>query len=123
MVLCHYCQLFEPDMLTCDGHVVGVPAAKPRTPVPLTRDQLNGRGWTWGDWVAWTLFNLSVMGCLVLGYAAMFVIPPSRYPDLWPVVISAYSAGHFGIFCLYFNYYQLMYHISLSAVNDNKKKN
>lgn len=123
MVLCHYCQLFEPDMLASDGHVVGVPAAKPRTPVPLTRDQLNGRGWTWGDWAAWTLFNLSVMGCLVLGYAAMFVIPPSRYPDLWPVVISAYSAGHFAIFCLYFNYYQLMYHISLGAVNDSKKRN
>ena len=80
-----------------------------------------------------------VSGCIAFVIASIYVKPPPRYPDLWPVLVSAFSAAHFGLFYLYFNFYQLTYHRNCSnivtshkvvymaspppAVNSRKKRN
>jgi alpha-1,3-glucosyltransferase len=61
------------------------------------------------------LFALSIVGCYILAFSSVYVKPPSRYPDLWPVLVSIYSCGHFVIFALFFHYVQLL-------ENDNRKK-
>ena len=53
------------------------------------------------------LIFLLVSGCIAFVIASMYVKPPPRYPDLWPVLVSAFSAAHFGLFYLYFNFYQV----------------
>lgn len=45
---------------------------------------------------------------LLLQLASLFVTPPSRYPDLWPVLISAYASCLLCLAWLYGNWYQLM---------------
>lgn len=52
------------------------------------------------------LFALSVLGAFGLHVAQVFVKPPPRYPDLYPVLISVYSCAHLLCFYLYFNYLQ-----------------
>ncbi|XP_015592872.1 probable dolichyl pyrophosphate Man9GlcNAc2 alpha-1,3-glucosyltransferase isoform X1 [Cephus cinctus] len=52
------------------------------------------------------LFRLSMLGTVVLSMLCVLVKPPKRYPDLFPLLISVYSCGHFIIFFLYFNYKQ-----------------
>ena len=49
---------------------------------------------------------LSILGALGLSIASLTVPAPSRYPDLWTVLISIYSCVHFLLFFLYFNYWQ-----------------
>ncbi|XP_076378951.1 dolichyl pyrophosphate Man9GlcNAc2 alpha-1,3-glucosyltransferase-like [Megalopta genalis] len=53
-----------------------------------------------------TLFYSSVMGLIALSIASGFLEPPNRYPDLFSLLISVYSCGHFIVFYLYFNYKQ-----------------
>lgn len=132
LLLCHHANLLRPDhrqMASVSSNSSVSP--KTKSPKPLTEAELQGvRGFTCADWMVWTLFNLSLMGCLFLGYASVRVPPPPRYPDLWPLLISVYSAGHFALFFVYFHNFQLRYHLSLScnrnsaAVNvaDQKKK-
>lgn len=52
-------------------------------------------------------FYGSILGALLLSIVSQFVKPPERYPDLFPLLISLYSCGHFLIFFIYFNYVQL----------------
>ena len=54
-----------------------------------------------------TLFYISVTGVIALSLVSIFVEPPSRYPDLFPLLVSLYSCGHFCAFFLYFNYKQI----------------
>ncbi|XP_032239978.2 dolichyl pyrophosphate Man9GlcNAc2 alpha-1,3-glucosyltransferase [Nematostella vectensis] len=53
------------------------------------------------------LFYFSMVGMVIIHVCAATIPSPSRYPDLYPVIISFYSAAHFGCFFLYFNYLQL----------------
>lgn len=58
---------------------------------------------------SWLLaaFYLSLSGVLLLSITSRFVKPPARYPDLFPLLVSVYSCGHFLLFFVYFNYVQL----------------
>lgn len=49
----------------------------------------------------------SLTGCVVLVAAMLIFSAPSRYPDLFPLLISVYCALHFFGFFLYFNAEQL----------------
>ena len=51
-------------------------------------------------------FWLSVIGMVGLTVTSLAVAPPSRLPDLFPVLVSAYSCGHFVIFLLCFHWLQ-----------------
>lgn len=56
-----------------------------------------------------TLVNLfcgSLVGQLVLLFSFICLQPPLQLPFLWPLLISAYSCGHFVLFFIYFNYRQ-----------------
>ncbi|KAL3868143.1 hypothetical protein ACJMK2_040979 [Sinanodonta woodiana] len=53
------------------------------------------------------VFYLSLTGALALTIAMVAVEPPPHLPDLFPVLISAFSCGHFVLFFLYYNYLQL----------------
>uniref|UniRef100_A0A2M4DKG8 Alpha-1,3-glucosyltransferase n=1 Tax=Anopheles darlingi TaxID=43151 RepID=A0A2M4DKG8_ANODA len=55
-----------------------------------------------------TLFYVSLLGQIALLGAFLFVKPPAALPFLFPLVISAYSCGHFVLFFLYFNYRQFV---------------
>uniref|UniRef100_A0A182WG93 dolichyl-P-Glc:Man9GlcNAc2-PP-dolichol alpha-1,3-glucosyltransferase n=1 Tax=Anopheles minimus TaxID=112268 RepID=A0A182WG93_9DIPT len=54
------------------------------------------------------LFYLSLLGQMVLLVAFLYLSPPTHLPFLYPLLISAYSCGHFVVFYLYFNYRQLV---------------
>lgn len=58
---------------------------------------------------SWLLaaFCGSIAGVSLLSVLGKFAEPPERYPDLFPLLISIYSCGHFLIFFAYFNYVQL----------------
>ncbi|XP_045469283.1 uncharacterized protein LOC123676971 isoform X1 [Harmonia axyridis] len=49
----------------------------------------------------------SLIGCISIFTFYLIMEPPSRYPDLFPLIISAYSCIHFIGFFLYFNFKQL----------------
>ncbi|XP_050079088.1 probable dolichyl pyrophosphate Man9GlcNAc2 alpha-1,3-glucosyltransferase [Anopheles maculipalpis] len=53
-----------------------------------------------------TLFYLSLLGQVLLLVAFLCLAPPAHLPFLYPLLISAYSCGHFVLFYLYFNYRQ-----------------
>ncbi|XP_011645953.1 probable dolichyl pyrophosphate Man9GlcNAc2 alpha-1,3-glucosyltransferase [Pogonomyrmex barbatus] len=55
------------------------------------------------------MFYVSISSALLLSIVSQFVKPPERYPDLFPLLISVYSCGHFVIFFIYFNYVQLVF--------------
>lgn len=61
------------------------------------------------------LFYISMLGMILLNVGTFALEPPAKYPDLFPVLISLYSCGHFVIFFLYFNYKQF------TRENVNKK--
>jgi len=67
------------------------------------------------------LFILSVMGALVLHAGSAILQPPSRYPDLWPVLISVYSCVHFLAFFCYFNYMQFTLPYTVTSVARKQK--
>ncbi|CAK9832819.1 Dolichyl pyrophosphate Man9GlcNAc2 alpha-1,3-glucosyltransferase [Anthophora retusa] len=54
-------------------------------------------------------FYSSVLGIIILSIVSYFFKPPTRYPDLYTLLISVYSCGHFILFYLYFNYKQFVY--------------
>nr|XP_045616974.1 dolichyl pyrophosphate Man9GlcNAc2 alpha-1,3-glucosyltransferase-like isoform X1 [Procambarus clarkii] len=51
-------------------------------------------------------FQLSLVGFCFLTVVSLTVTPPSRLPDLFPVLLSIYSCGHYCLFCLYFHFCQ-----------------
>ncbi|XP_048505922.1 probable dolichyl pyrophosphate Man9GlcNAc2 alpha-1,3-glucosyltransferase [Athalia rosae] len=53
-----------------------------------------------------SLFYVSMLGTVFLSMGTFFVEPPVKYPDLFPLLISVYSCGHFVLFFVYFNYKQ-----------------
>lgn len=62
---------------------------------------------TWKDWFTWTMFNFSMTGFIILCVASVHVTPPPKFPHLWPLLISIFSAVHFVIFAIYFNLLQI----------------
>lgn len=72
--------------------------------------QLLGGCWISGDESkTWSrvAFRASVVGMDVLSVASVVLEPPTRYPDIFPLLISLYSCAHFVLFFLYFNYRQI----------------
>lgn len=55
------------------------------------------------------LFYCSILGIIMLSLISGFLKPPKRYPDLFALLVSVYSCGHFIAFYLYFNYKQFVY--------------
>ena len=49
---------------------------------------------------------LSLVGCMVLTAISTLIPPPEKYPYLWPLAVSVYSAIHFLGFSIYFHYVQ-----------------
>lgn len=81
------------------------------------------------DWLdyskrSWLLvaFYGSISGALLLSIVSPYVKPPERYPDLFPLLVSIYSCGHFLIFFIYFNYVQLFVLRKESIVKESKVK-
>lgn len=58
-------------------------------------------------WWLFITFYGSILGVLLLSIVSKFVKPPEKYPDLFSLLISIYSCGHFLVFFVYFNYVQL----------------
>lgn len=52
-------------------------------------------------------FYLSFLGSLVIILCSFTIQPPESLPHLFPLIISAYSCGHFLLFLIYFNVKQL----------------
>lgn len=52
-------------------------------------------------------YLISLCVCLALSLASLLIPPPPRYPDIFPLLISVYSAMHFLFFLFYFNYIQV----------------
>uniref|UniRef100_A0A182S7W0 Alpha-1,3-glucosyltransferase n=1 Tax=Anopheles maculatus TaxID=74869 RepID=A0A182S7W0_9DIPT len=69
-----------------------------------------------------TLFYLSLLGQVLLLVAFLCLAPPAHLPFLYPLLISAYSCGHFVLFYLYFNYRQFCSSDQASVTNDQPSK-
>lgn len=52
-------------------------------------------------------FYLSFLGSIIIIVCSFTVTPPESLPHLFPLIISAYSCGHFLLFLIYFNVKQL----------------
>lgn len=65
---------------------------------------------------------LSVIGAAVLSIAAVIVTAPSRYPDIFAVLISGYSCVHFVFFLAWFYYLQLTAGIPVDIEDAMKSK-
>ena len=61
---------------------------------------------------------MSMLGASVLTFLSLSVDPPARYPDLWPVLVSIYSCGHFTTFLLISHYWQLTATSELDMTSD-----
>ena len=108
LLLCNFLKLLD----VTGGRPLSYEEDQPKrnvTPKPLTKEQLQGSQYSFLDWVIWTAFNLSLIGCLAIGYLSLFMEPPEHLPDIWPLLISVFSAGHFMFFMAYFNYLQWHY--------------
>ncbi|KAJ8306127.1 hypothetical protein KUTeg_016672 [Tegillarca granosa] len=57
-------------------------------------------------WCQKFVFFLSIIGAVLLMVAMVTLKPPARLPDLYPVLISAYSCAHFLLFLVYFHIQQ-----------------
>ena len=55
------------------------------------------------------LFYLSMGGTVFLSFCSRFLQAPKKYPDLFSLLVSVYSCGHFILFFLYFNYRQFTF--------------
>lgn len=64
------------------------------------------------------LFYISILGVVFLSVISYFLKSPQRYPDLYALLVSVYSCGHFTIFYVYFNYKQIF--VSKQAMNKPK---
>ena len=94
---------------------------KRASPKPMTSTDLMKN--TFLDWFIWTLFNFSLVGFIVILSASVYVEPPPKYPHLWPLIISVYSAGHFLAFLAYFMWYQCGLFVQSGCSVTQEKKN
>ncbi|XP_032456941.1 probable dolichyl pyrophosphate Man9GlcNAc2 alpha-1,3-glucosyltransferase [Nasonia vitripennis] len=62
--------------------------------------------WTSSSIYVNIVFGLSLLGVLILSVCNGFLKAPNKYPDLYSLLISVYSCGHFFLFLIYFNYKQ-----------------
>lgn len=53
-----------------------------------------------------SFYASSLIGCSALTICQLFVTAPSRFPHLFPLLISVYCCSHFLLFLCYFNYKQ-----------------
>ncbi|XP_030062756.1 dolichyl pyrophosphate Man9GlcNAc2 alpha-1,3-glucosyltransferase isoform X1 [Microcaecilia unicolor] len=56
----------------------------------------------WSNTISYS-FIVSVIMMAVLTFTSATLIPPVRFPDLFPVLISCVSCAHFMVFLIYFN--------------------
>ncbi|XP_058452806.1 probable dolichyl pyrophosphate Man9GlcNAc2 alpha-1,3-glucosyltransferase [Malaya genurostris] len=71
----------------------------------------NNKGKTEPVNVAWVYgFYCSLAGQVILLLGYLCLKAPTHLPFLWPLLISAYSCGHFVLFFIYFNYLQFCSH-------------
>ncbi|XP_047518533.1 dolichyl pyrophosphate Man9GlcNAc2 alpha-1,3-glucosyltransferase [Pieris napi] len=70
-----------------------------------------------------TAFFLSLQGMFWLLLGVLFVKPPDKYPDLFPLLISMFSCIHFLFFFLYFMHKQLSLPTVLPIKVKPKKNN
>uniref|UniRef100_A0A4W3I162 Alpha-1,3-glucosyltransferase n=1 Tax=Callorhinchus milii TaxID=7868 RepID=A0A4W3I162_CALMI len=61
------------------------------------------------------LFLLSMAGMVTLSLASAVLVPPRTLPDLFPVLISLFSCGHFLLFLMYFNIVLLWGPVTVTA--------
>lgn len=57
------------------------------------------------------VFYCSILGVVILSLISGVLTPPNKYPDLFALLVSIYSCGHFIAFFVYFNYKQFLYKI------------
>jgi len=62
----------------------------------------------------------SLVGCGILTVLSTTYPPPPKYPYLWPLAVSVYSAGHFIMFSLYFHFTQFARVEDLNDMNQKK---
>lgn len=60
----------------------------------------------WADILEKLLFCISMVGIVILSLATAFIPAPTHLPDLFPLIVSVYSCGHFLLFLLFFHYQQ-----------------
>uniref|UniRef100_A0A4W3I4N0 Alpha-1,3-glucosyltransferase n=1 Tax=Callorhinchus milii TaxID=7868 RepID=A0A4W3I4N0_CALMI len=60
-------------------------------------------------------FLLSMAGMVTLSLASAVLVPPRTLPDLFPVLISLFSCGHFLLFLMYFNIVLLWGPVTVTA--------
>ncbi|KAM4641437.1 dolichyl pyrophosphate Man9GlcNAc2 alpha-1,3-glucosyltransferase [Discoglossus pictus] len=65
------------------------------------------------------LFLASLVLMAALSFVSAILVPPRRFPDLFPVLVSSVSCVHFLIFLLYFNILHLWDNV---VIEKNKKK-
>ncbi|CAB4006200.1 Dolichyl pyrophosphate Man9 c2 alpha-1,3-glucosyltransferase [Paramuricea clavata] len=65
------------------------------------------------------LFFSSIACCILLHVVSHLIVPPRKYPDIFPLLISMYSCGHFLLFFIYSNFRQYK---EYCAVADKIKK-
>ncbi|CAH0595286.1 unnamed protein product [Chrysodeixis includens] len=68
------------------------------------------------------IFFFSIIGMILLTIGTVFVEPPPQYPDIFPLLVSAYSCAHFLFFFFYFYYQQFSLPMCLPAVTKVKRK-
>jgi len=68
---------------------------------------------------------VSLLGCAILALLTLTVPPPAKYPYLWPLAISVYSAAHFLFFLLLLHYIQFAHLPSpgVAGIAPSKKEN
>ncbi|XP_041359945.1 dolichyl pyrophosphate Man9GlcNAc2 alpha-1,3-glucosyltransferase-like [Gigantopelta aegis] len=68
------------------------------------------------------LFTASMLGVAVLTVVAKFSKPPQHLPDMFAMLISVYSCGHFIVFLFYFHYLQFFQTSAISPLTQSPKK-
>lgn len=97
-------------------HKAVSPSGRPR-PAPLTATPAK-----FSDGLVRAALCASLLGALALGFCSVFVAPPPHLPDLWAVLVSLYSFGHFAFFFLYLVVLQLRLRDPASQFTDFKLK-
>ncbi|XP_076463078.1 dolichyl pyrophosphate Man9GlcNAc2 alpha-1,3-glucosyltransferase-like [Babylonia areolata] len=57
-------------------------------------------------WLIKALYTLSMCGAVVLAVMSQALAPPQKLPDLYTLLITTYSCGHFVAFLAYFHFLQ-----------------
>ena len=119
IVMSHYFGLCEFELTDTRCEKINFKRSSPK---PITQKDMNQAFWC--DWFVWTMFNFSLVGYLVLTLGSIYIQPPSQWPHIWSLLISVFSAVHFILFWLSFNYCQwkMMFEKPTIVTEDKKKK-